>query len=283
MTKLELIVNADDYGLTEATNRGIEQAHLDGVVTSTTVMANQIAAPDAAALRRRCPQLGVGIHLTLTLGTPLAPVDTVRSLLDADGRLLARESLLTRLRGGGVVPSQIVTECVAQVQALRAFDLTLDHWDVHQHLHEYPRLGGPITQAMLAENLLSARNPQRVRARRDRLRPREMMQARRRAPMADLIQRSFATPDLLLDAPPSRWGELIRHLPNGVIEAICHPAASDSTPIDSLLDPAQRAAELTALCDGALRQRFRERGVQLATFRSALGTPRSSRVLRLGG
>jgi predicted glycoside hydrolase/deacetylase ChbG (UPF0249 family) len=283
MTKIRLIVNADDYGLTQATNRGIERAHLVGVVTSTTVMANQVAASEAAELRTRCPELGIGIHLTLTLGNPLAPVDAVRSLVDGDGRLLARESLLARLRGGGVIPSHVVVECAAQVQALRGFDLTLDHWDVHQHLHEYSGLGEPITQAMLAESLLSARNPQRARVGRDRLRPRAIMQARRRAPMAGLIQRSFATPDLLLDAPPSRWGEVIRQLPNGVIEAICHPAVSDSTPIDSVIDPAQRAAELAALCDGALRQRFRERGAELATFRSALGAPPSSRALRLGG
>ena len=67
---LRLIVNADDYGITTATNRGIERAHMHGVVTSTTVMANQNLAAEAAALRARCPDLGVGIHLTLTLGSP---------------------------------------------------------------------------------------------------------------------------------------------------------------------------------------------------------------------
>src|SRR3954447_1129909 len=125
---LKLIVNADDYGITEATNRGIERAHLAGVVTSTTVMANQTAAADAAALRRGCPDLGVGIHLTLTLGRPLAPIDSVRSLLDAEGRLLRRESLLRRLRSSGVVPRHVASECAAQVRALRILGVEPDHW-----------------------------------------------------------------------------------------------------------------------------------------------------------
>src|SRR4051794_9942405 len=131
---LKLIVNADDYGITEATNRGIERAHRAGVVTSTTVMANQTAAAGAVALSSGCPDLGIGVHLTLTLGSPLAPIDTVRSLLDADGRLLRRESLIGRLRSSEVVPGHVASECAAQVRALRALGLEPDHWDVHQHL-----------------------------------------------------------------------------------------------------------------------------------------------------
>jgi predicted glycoside hydrolase/deacetylase ChbG (UPF0249 family) len=266
---LRLIVNADDYGITAATNRGIERAHLAGIVTSTTVMANQIAAADAVKLQRCCPELGVGIHLTLTLGSPLAPTNAVRSLLDADGRLLKREPLLRRLRSGGVVPSEIVTECVAQVRALRAVAIEPDHWDVHQHLHEYAGIGRPVAEAMLAEGVLRARNPKRTRANRHRLRPRALIQDRRRALMADLVRRKFTTPDVLLDASPSRWGDLIHDLPNGVIEAICHPAQPDDALPKSTILSADRVAELTALCDPRLRDRLAERGVHLATFEDA--------------
>ena len=38
MTKL--IINADDFGLSEAVNYGIISAHKTGVVTSTSTMAN---------------------------------------------------------------------------------------------------------------------------------------------------------------------------------------------------------------------------------------------------
>ncbi|MCA1656407.1 MAG: ChbG/HpnK family deacetylase, partial [Actinobacteria bacterium] len=38
VTKL-LIVNADDYGLTEGISRGILRAHRQGIVTSTSAIA----------------------------------------------------------------------------------------------------------------------------------------------------------------------------------------------------------------------------------------------------
>jgi len=271
---LRLIVNADDYGITAATNRGIERAHLVGVVTSTTVMANQSATAEGSDLRARCPELGIGIHLTLTLGTPLAPAGTVRSLLDPEGRLLERRLLLAKLRDGEVVESEVASECVAQVRALRAMGIEPDHWDVHQHLHEYAGLGEAIAAAMLAEKVLRARNPRRTRVTRIRLGPRGLLQARRRAPMADLVRRGFTTPDSLFEASPRRWGELMRHLPEGVIEAICHPAEPDDELPASTIDSAERVAELDALCEGTLRDQIAERGAQLTTFANAFAAGR---------
>jgi predicted glycoside hydrolase/deacetylase ChbG (UPF0249 family) len=52
----KLIVNADNYGHTAGVSEGIRQAHLHGIVTSTSVMMNRPATAqtieDAARL---CP------------------------------------------------------------------------------------------------------------------------------------------------------------------------------------------------------------------------------------
>ena len=69
-----LIVNADDFGRSPGINRGILEAHLRGIVTSTTVMVNCPAA--ALGLERalaEAPDLGIGLHITLTAGRPLSP------------------------------------------------------------------------------------------------------------------------------------------------------------------------------------------------------------------
>jgi predicted glycoside hydrolase/deacetylase ChbG (UPF0249 family) len=47
-----LSVNADDFGFTRDVNRGIVDAHLNGILTATTLMANGAAFEDAAALAR---------------------------------------------------------------------------------------------------------------------------------------------------------------------------------------------------------------------------------------
>jgi len=60
-----LIVTADDFGITSGMNRGIIQAHREGILTSTSLMVDRPACEEAAAFGRECRTLSVGIHLEL--------------------------------------------------------------------------------------------------------------------------------------------------------------------------------------------------------------------------
>jgi predicted glycoside hydrolase/deacetylase ChbG (UPF0249 family) len=88
-----LIVNADDFGLTSGVSRGILEAHRHGIVTSTTLLVNR-DIPPAQVEELKASGLGVGVHLNLTLGTPVADPKRVPSLVDAEGRFVrdAREA-----------------------------------------------------------------------------------------------------------------------------------------------------------------------------------------------
>jgi predicted glycoside hydrolase/deacetylase ChbG (UPF0249 family) len=61
MTK-HLIVNADDFGASTGTNRGIVECHRHGVLTSTSLMVYGAAVHEAVALSRRYPELAIGLH-----------------------------------------------------------------------------------------------------------------------------------------------------------------------------------------------------------------------------
>ena len=63
MTKY-LIVNADDFGYSHSINKGIIEAHEKGIVTSTSVMVNTIAANEAKDLTKY-PDLSIGLHFEL--------------------------------------------------------------------------------------------------------------------------------------------------------------------------------------------------------------------------
>lgn len=63
-----LIVTADDFGISPGVNRGIVEAHRDGILTSTSLMVHRPASVEAAALVRECPALSVGLHLELNGG-----------------------------------------------------------------------------------------------------------------------------------------------------------------------------------------------------------------------
>ncbi|MBA3357996.1 MAG: ChbG/HpnK family deacetylase [Thermoleophilaceae bacterium] len=60
-----LIVNADDFGAGLGINGGIIHCHVEGVVTSTSLMVTGRAAENAAALAREHPALAVGLHWDL--------------------------------------------------------------------------------------------------------------------------------------------------------------------------------------------------------------------------
>src|SRR5437588_11017499 len=82
-----LIVNADDFGLTESVNRGIVAAHRDGILTSTSLLANGLAFDQAIASSRRLPHLSVGVHLNISGGTPVLPAGRIPRLLNHRGQL----------------------------------------------------------------------------------------------------------------------------------------------------------------------------------------------------
>lgn len=139
-----LIVNADDFGLNDACNAGIIEAHRAGAVTSTTLMVNGAAAPAAVALAKTNPALGVGLHFNLTWGYPVADPDSVPALLAADGRFLTRGRLALRLATGRVPMAQICTELDAQLARMSGWDLMPSHIDSHQHVHAF----GPVFDAV---------------------------------------------------------------------------------------------------------------------------------------
>src|SRR5579863_3360998 len=80
-----LIVNADDLGWTAGVNRGIAEAHRNGIVTSTSLLANGGAFANGVKAAGELPGLGVGVHLNLSDGKPIAPVEQVKSLINDNG------------------------------------------------------------------------------------------------------------------------------------------------------------------------------------------------------
>lgn len=271
-----LIVNADDYGLTQPINRAIEAAHSAGVVTSTSVMVNQIASGEVTALAVRRPELGIGLHLTLTLGTPISEATHVRSLLDVDGRFLSRTALIGRLRGGQVAPTEIARECFAQLARLHELGIDPDHWNLHQHLGEQVFVGEVAARSMFDNGLRVARNPRRVSAER-LLSPKGLLdaeRARRRRRGERAITGLHSTPVALLDAPPSTWMRLLPSLKAGVVEALCHPGEADDAELVELTPDwvAVRAEELAALLNPTLRDFLHEHGIQLTSFGRAFAS-----------
>jgi predicted glycoside hydrolase/deacetylase ChbG (UPF0249 family) len=135
-----LVVNADDYGLTSAVSLGILHAHRRGVVTSTSVLALAPGFRTTVPWLRDEGSLGVGAHLAAVgEDPPLLTAREIPTLVDRRGHLpVSWRHLLPRLLARRVDPDDIAREFGAQLDAIRAEGLAVDHLDTHQHLHLWP-------------------------------------------------------------------------------------------------------------------------------------------------
>jgi predicted glycoside hydrolase/deacetylase ChbG (UPF0249 family) len=141
-----LIVNVDDFGLTSGVNAAVEELFVAGSVTSATLLVAGDAVSEAAAIAKRHPRLGVGLHFNLTLGRPCAPPGEVSSIVDSDGRLFPRKRLVARAIRGQVEPDDVRRELAAQVDAFHSLGVEMSHVDSHQHAHVVPRVFDAVAE-----------------------------------------------------------------------------------------------------------------------------------------
>lgn len=79
-----MILNSDDFGITTGVNKGIIEAHQNGILSSTCTMVNMPSAEDGIKqAQASSPKLGIGLHLTLSYGRPISNPEAVASLLYA--------------------------------------------------------------------------------------------------------------------------------------------------------------------------------------------------------
>jgi hopanoid biosynthesis associated protein HpnK len=149
-----LVVNADDFGISRGVNRGIVEAHRAGLVTSASLMPNLPSAEDALTRAAICPDLGLGLHLTLTAGRPLSDPDDVPSLVDPEGQFFVLGALLGRLSLGRVRSDDLRRELTAQVEWALHHGLEPSHLDSHHHVHTHPRVA-PIVIGLAREHGVS--------------------------------------------------------------------------------------------------------------------------------
>ena len=82
---LDVIFNADDFGISQGVNDAIFKAHTEGILNSTSLMINQDFAADAVQKAKQMPDLKIGLHINLTNQKPASNPDEIPLLVDKDG------------------------------------------------------------------------------------------------------------------------------------------------------------------------------------------------------
>ena len=285
-----LIVNADDFGMTEGVNRAILEAHLRGIVTSTSLLANGAAFASAVEIARSTPALGVGVHLNLTEGRPSSDAARIPSLVTPEGSFFPGAGrLASRVLSGRAALPEIETEFRAQIEKVRAAGIEPTHLDGHQHVHMWPSVFA------LTARLTQDYGIRGIRCSRERRAPVQGL-LRRKGPGRGKILRQFGVGAALgllalgaraslrragVAAPDYFYGlsstgfldaaaleAILRDLPEGASELMCHPGYADAElkAAPTRLQ-AQREVELEALTSPGIRNLARELGIELITYR----------------
>ena len=275
----KLIINADDYGRSPGVSRGILQAHREGIVTSTSVMINQPSVRSELEEALACPDLGVGLHLVFSAWRPILPQEAIPSLVDIDGFFLSQHDLWARAEE--ISAAHLRAELSAQLERFVAWAGRLpDHLDCHHFVHLYP----PFFQVyadLAAEFHLPLRVPFPPEA--DFQRAVATLPYLEEFPI-DLVRGMIVTNSALLEArrishPDHFVGtffgaealtldyllHLLRTLPNGISELMCHPGYDDAALAGSTYRR-EREIELALLTHPAARTCVAELGIDLVTF-----------------
>ena len=283
----QLIVNADDFGLTAGVNAGIVRAFRDGILTSTTLTANGAAFCDAVEQAKRNPGLGVGCHLVLVGDCAVAPRERVSSLVNRKGQLpVSLFSLVARLAGGRIRIQEIEQEFLAQIERLRSSGIEPTHLDTHKHTHSIPQVMDAMMRVAKESGISRVRKPYEdakhgsAAARRNgkgKLKQRTLAAAARQtAPrFARLVrQNGVRTPDYFYGIHQTgslrseALLEILETLPDGTSELMSHPGFCDAAlqHLSTRLKH-QREEELAALIDPSARRMVERQGIRLITYR----------------
>jgi hopanoid biosynthesis associated protein HpnK len=158
-----LIVNADDFGLTRGVNRAIVESHRDGIVTSSTLMANGQAFEDAIVHAKSASRLSIGCHVVLVDGSPVLGGQQASTLFDQkadDGRFYdGLGAFALRAVSGRVDADEIEAEVTAQIRKLQSAGVSVSHLDTHKHTHILPQVLRALLRAARTCGVPAVRNP----------------------------------------------------------------------------------------------------------------------------
>lgn len=242
-----LIVNADDFGLTRGINRAVVDLHQQGALSSATLMAAAPRFAEAVEMAQQHPKLGVGCHVVLVDGTPVADpalIPTLVAAATANHPPAFRPVLGAFVRDlslGRIQPEHIEREAAAQISRLQQAGISVTHVDTHKHTHMFPAVLDGVLRAAAACGVRAVRNPfepawslaatpksgfvRKLQVR--------CLNSFRRNFWRQVRERGFSTTDGCIGVlatgtlDEAALGSILRAMPKGTWELVCHPAYMD--------------------------------------------------------
>jgi len=284
----QLIINADDFGLSEEINRGIIQTYKQGVLTNASLMANMPAFENTVELCKQNPGLGIGVHLNIIRGKPILIKEKVKSLIDSQGYFYNFSQFIRKGIFSQLDLKQIEGEFRAQINKILDWGIKITHFDTEKHIHSLPWI------AKILSGLADEFKINKIRAFRQRLFFIRTGSYRINNPSfykmlflagSSMINQQYLkktnlkTPDYFYILPSQGKGKLLKnclmniviHLKNGVSEIVCHPGYSlgqDKLNSRELgkFNLSNREGQLRLLLSSELKQMLKSMNISLINY-----------------
>ena len=257
MTK-KVIINADDFGMSEGFNYGVIKALRDGVASSTTIMINQPAAEHAISLLKEVPGTFVGLHVNLTTGRPVSDPEKIPSLVKPNGDYIGSKDFKTHKKQ--FVYEDAYTETKAQVERFK--DL-MGYYP--QHIEGHSAMDDQFDKALLDvakeygihtdvmyKGKFVQPSPDKYLQVEEKLTPK----------VGEIINRGATPEDFFNDSY-----DLLKEADNGLVTALhFHPGFVDAYILDHSTLTLPRVRELQALTSDSLKGWLKDHDIEAISY-----------------
>lgn len=241
MTKL--IINADDFGLSEAVNYGIISAYKNGIVKSTTIMPGMPAFEHAVKLLNDCEDLGCGVHMTLSLNKPV--LEGHKTIVDEKGNFYRR--ITNELIKEKFDLNEVYEEFCAQIDKTMNSGVKVTHLDSHHHVHTLEALK-PVIEKILEKYKLPIRGGFEKEIKYDRVIP---------------MITSFYNENISFDYFKKNIDEIKKY---NILDIMAHPAFIDKDLVKCTSYSLKRMDEYEILTSNEVKELLEENNIKITNY-----------------
>ncbi len=273
----QLIVAADDFGLTKSVNEGIVRSYEEGIVTSLNLLPSGEAFDDALSLGGKISLDEAGAHPALTETIALTKPSAISSLVDADGRFYKGHAEFSlKYISGAISLDEVYIEWRAQLKRVYETGINITNLSSHEHMHMLPRLLDILIKLAKEYNIPAIRYPHADRSRSrcsiktvvktlllsvfEGNMARALRASGMRAPehFLGFLDSGNITEEVLLD--------ILANLEDRTTELVCHPGFLGPEVLDSYTFNKNSEAELFALTSRRVKKLAGEEGISLVSY-----------------
>lgn len=244
----KLIVNADDFGLTQGVCAGITKSYNEGIIRSATVMINIPDIEKKIQDLKFCKDIGVGLHLNVTYGVPVSGPEEVKSLLSENGSFWRTPNLVI----SHAKTEDVEKEWAAQIEKCLRLGLKIGHIDTHHHTHIKEPLT-PVYLKLAKKYNLAARTNDEAMAHRFR---------KEGVKTTDYFVQDFYGDKVSKE----NFISIINNLQDGSTEICSHPALIDEELVKVSSYVTERLEELKTYTDAGIIKLISEENIELINF-----------------